>query len=191
MRLTRFASIAAATVLAATPLAAAPWQIDKSHAHVSFSVDHLGFSVTQGQFRSFDAEIDFDPENMETASVAFTIDASSVDTGWEKRDAHIKAADFLDVENHGTITFVSKSVRLTGDNTAEVTGDVTIKGVTHEETFAATLRRLAPSPFNPDLTIAGFVVEGELDRTKYGIAYGAPAIGTVMPVRIDLEISPK
>ena len=158
---------------------------------MTFTVDHLGFSLTQGQFRSFDAEVDFDPENMETASVSFTIDASSVDTGWEKRDAHIKAADFLDVANHGVITFVSKSVRLTGENTAEVTGDVTIKGVTNEETFSATLRRLAPSPFNPDVTVAGFVVEGELDRTKYGVAYGAPAIGTVIPIRIDLEISPK
>lgn len=191
MRLTRLAAAFAIASLTAAPVVAAPWAIDKSHAHVNFSVDHLGFSVTQGQFRSFDAEIDFDPDNMETASVSFTIDAASIDTGWEKRDAHIKSADFLDVDNHAAITFVSKSVRLTGDNVAEVTGDVTIKGVTHEETFTATLRRLAPSPFNPDLTVAGFVVEGELDRTKYGIAYGAPAIGTIMPVRIDLEISPK
>lgn len=190
MRLAFAAPAALAAALLAAPVFAQPWAIDKSHATVSFSVDHLGFSLTRGVFRSFDAEIDFDPESMETASVSFTIDAASLDTFWEARDNHIKSADFLDVETYPEIRFVSKAVRLTGDDTAEVTGDVTIKDVTREETFTATLRRIGPSPFNPELTIAGFVVEGELDRTEYGVAYGAPAIGTVIPIRLDLEISP-
>lgn len=179
----------AASAMAA-PLAAAPWKLDKSHAHVTFSVDHLGFSVTQGAFRKFDAEIDFDPDNIETAQVNFTIDAASLDTAWKARDKHVKSKDFLDVKNHPEITFVSKTVRLTGENTADVTGDVTIKGVTKEETFKATLRRIAPSPFNPDQMVAGFTVEGEIDRTEYGMNYGAPAIGVVIPLRLDVEISP-
>ena len=190
MKFASIASLAAAATLLASPLAAEPWVVDKSHAHVSFEVSHLGFSTTQGVFREFDAQIDFDPENMETASVAFTIQSGSVDTFWEARDKHIRSADFLDADNHPEITFTSKSVRLIDDDTAEVVGDVTIKGVTNEETFTAQLLRLAPSPFNPDKTVAGFVVEGEIDRTKYGVAYGAPAIGVVMPVRVDLEISP-
>ena len=184
-----FAALGLAALLAA-PVSAEPWKIDKSHATVAFSVDHLGFSLTHGVFREFDAEIDFDPESFETASVSFTIAAASVDTFWEARDEHIRSADFLDVEAHPEITFVSKTVRLTGPDTAEVTGDVTIKGVTREETFAVTMRKLGPSPFNPELTIAGFTVEGELDRTNYGVAYGAPAIGAVMPIRLDLEVSP-
>lgn len=189
MRLASAALFLAA--LSAVPAAAAPWAIDRSHATVAFSVDHLGFSLVQGVFRSFDAEIDFDPKNIETAKVSFTIDAASVDTFWEARDTHIKSADFLDAAAHPAITFVSKSVRRTGDDAAEVTGDVTIKGVTREETFSVTLRKIGPSPFNPSLIVAGFTVAGEIDRTDYGVAFGAPAIGTAMPVRIDLEISPK
>ena len=191
MKFRPFAAAFLAVSVLAAPLAAAPWKLDKSHAHVTFSVEHLGFSVTQGQFRKFDAEVDFDPDNIESASVTFTIDAESVDTGWKARDKHVKSKDFLDVKNHPEIKFVSTSVRLTGENTADVTGDVTIKDVTREETFKATLRRIAPSPFNPDQTIAGFAIEGEIDRTDYGVSYGAPAIGTIIPIRIDAEISPK
>lgn len=191
MRLSVFPAFAAAALLAATPLAAEPWKLDKSHAFVSFSVDHLGFSMVNGVFRNFDAVIDFDPENMEQASVSFTIDASSVDTLWEPRDEHIRGGDFLAVESHPEITFVSKSVRLTGPDTAEVVGDVTIKGETHEETFAATLRKIGPSPFNPDQTIAGIDVTGAIDRTKYGIGFGAPAIGATMPIHVGVEISPE
>lgn len=181
----------AAAALLATPLAAEPWVIDKSHASVGFSVDHLGFSLVNGVFRDFDAKIDFDPENMEQASVEFTISAASVDTLWEERDKHIRGADFLDVETYPEIAFVSKSVRLTGPDTAEVVGDVTIKDETREETFVATLRRIGPSPFNPELEIAGFEVVGEIDRTEYGIGFGAPAIGAAMPIRIIAEISPE
>ena len=191
MRFPRLAAAAfALSALAAAPLAAAPWVLDKSHAAVTFSVSHLGFSLTQGQFREFDAEIDFDPDNMEAASVSVTIKAASVDTNWPARDKHIRAADFLDVENHEDITFVSKSVRLIDAETAEITGDVTIRGVTNEEVFSAKLLKIGPSPFKPDLTIAGFSIEGEIDRTNYGVKFGAPAIGAVIPVRIDIEISP-
>lgn len=191
MRFPALPAVAAAVILAASPLAAAPWKIDKSHTSVGFSVDHLGFSLVNGVFRDFDAKIDFDPENMESASVRFTIDAATVETFWEERDNHIRGADFLDVKTYPEITFVSRSVRLTGPNTAEVVGDVTIKDVTREETFVATLRRIGPSPFNPEQEIAGLEVAGEIDRTKYGIGFGAPAIGAQMPIRVIAEISPE
>ncbi|MEM7546423.1 MAG: YceI family protein [Pseudomonadota bacterium] len=190
MRFPKIAAIAAIAALIAAPLSAAPWKVDKSHAHVTFSVSHLGFSTTQGQFREFDAEIDFDPDNIEAATVSLTINAESIDTNWPARDKHVKSKDFLHVSEHPEITFVSRTVRLTGENTAEVTGDLTIRGVTHEEVFQAKLERIGPSPFNPDQQVAGFVIEGEVDRTKYDMTYGAPAIGTVIPLRVDVEISP-
>lgn len=180
----------AALSLAATPLAAAPWVMDKSHTMVTFTVDHLGFSLVNGIFREFDAVIDFDPEDIEATDVTFTIKAGSLDTFWKVRDDHVKSAEMLDVEEYPEIKFRSGEVRLTGENTADITGEVTIKGVTREETFKATLRRLAPSPFNPDLVIAGMVIEGELDRTNYGVNFGAPAIGATVPLRIDMEMSP-
>ncbi|MFK7943829.1 MAG: YceI family protein [Paracoccaceae bacterium] len=189
----RFASLAlAGALLLATPLAAlsAPFTLDKSHAHVTFSVGHLGFSTVHGQFRKFDANIVFDPENVEATQVNFVIDAASVETFWEARDKHIRGKDFLDVANHPEITFVTTSVKPTGTDTADVTGDLTMRGVTQPVIFQATLNKMGPSPFNPNQTIAGFTVTGEIDRTKYGVSYAAPAVSSIIPVKIELEMSP-
>jgi polyisoprenoid-binding protein YceI len=186
----RLLSLAAAALAAAPAFAAEPWVLDKSHAHVTFQADHLGFSVVHGQFRQFDAEIAFDPENIAASSVSFTIDAASVDTFWPERDTHIRSADFLNVEAHPTITFVSTAVEKTGENTATVTGDLTIIGVTRPATFQATLNQIAPSPFNPDRTIAGFTVTGEIRRADWGMTYGGDAFAAVIPVRVELEMSP-
>ncbi|MEM6906049.1 MAG: YceI family protein, partial [Pseudomonadota bacterium] len=88
------------------------------------------------------------------------------------------------------ITFESTSVTPTGADTADVTGNLTMIGETREVTLQATLNRMGPSPFNPDKTVAGFTVTGEIDRTEFGMNFAAPAVGTVIPVRIDLEMSP-
>ncbi|MEM9108361.1 MAG: YceI family protein, partial [Pseudomonadota bacterium] len=140
----RFSHLALAAVLAvATPFTAAaePYVLDKSHAHVKFEVGHLGFSTTHGQFRKFDADISFDSGNVEATKVTFTIDAASVDTLWDARDDHIRGADFLDVANHPEITFVSTKVAPTGTDTADITGDLTIRGVTQPITLQAKLNK--------------------------------------------------
>lgn len=177
--------------LMAAPAAAAPWKVDKQHASITFTVDNLGFSITQGRFKKFDATIDFDPENVEATKVDFVIEAKSVDTGSKARDGHLRKKEFLDVKNHPEIRFVTDTVRLIDENSAEITGDLTIKGQTQEEVFAAELRRIAPDPFNPESTIAGFTVTGEITRTDYGVSYGAPAIGVTIPIRLDLQIVPE
>lgn len=189
MRFTSLIAAAGLAAIAALPVAAKPFTLDKSHAAVTFSVEHLGFSTVQGYFSAFDADVDFDPEDMAKSSVAFTIQADSVGTHWDARDEHIKSGDFLNVAEHPTITFVSKKVELTSETTGKVTGDFTMIGQTHEETFDVVLNKYAPSPFNPEIMVAGFTVSGEIDRTKYGMGYGAPAIGAVMPLRVDLEIN--
>lgn len=180
--------LAAALGLGLSSPALADFVLDKSHAHIRFSVDHLGFSAVHGQFREFDAEIDFDPERVEETKVRFTIQAASVDTFWEARDEHIRGADFFDVANHPEITFVSTSVTPTGAETAEITGDLTLRGVTREVTFDAKLNKLAPSPFDPSKTVAGFTVSGEIDRTLWDVSYAAPAVGQIVPIEVDLEL---
>ncbi len=180
----------ALSLLFAAGAAAAPWKLDKDHVHVTFTISNIGFSVTHGQFREFDAEIDFDPENVETASVYFTLVADSLDTNSKSRDRHVKSKDFLDVANFPTIAFRSTKVRLLDEKTAEITGDLTMRGVTNEEVFTAKLIRLGPSPFNAADTIAGFSAEGVIDRTEYGVSYGAPAIGVEVPIRIDIQMNP-
>ena len=190
MRKTALALAAVAGLALAGPAAAEPYLLDKSHAHVSFEVSHLGFSLTQGWFRVFDAEVDLDPENVEAAKVRFVIQADSVDTMWDARDKHIRSKDFLDVANHPEIVFVSTGVTKTGDETAEVTGELTIRGETREVTFEARLNKLGPSPFDPAKTVAGFTVSGEIDRTAFGINYAAPAVGAVVPIEVQMELSP-
>lgn len=176
--------------VALAPMAAfaAPWKIDPDHSHLTFTVDNLGFSLTQGQFRKFKAEIDFDPENVETSSVSFVIDAKSVDTNSKGRDKSIKSKNYLDVKNHPEITFESDTVRLVDENTAEITGEVTIKGEAREQTFMAEMIRIAPNPFSKNQQLAGFAVTGVINRVEFGITYGAPAVGVDINVRLDLQI---
>lgn len=189
MRLT-FPSIAVAfaMVTAAPAVLAEPFELDKSHTAITFQIDHLGFSMTHGRFSEFDAEIDFDAEDPSKSSVVFTIDAPSIDTGWAKRDEHVRGPDFLSVEKHPEIVFTSTKIEKTGEDTATMTGDLTMNGKTNEETFEVTLRKMGPSPFGEKRLTAGFAAETTIDRTKYGISYGAGAIGNDVPVRVDLEI---
>jgi polyisoprenoid-binding protein YceI len=178
-----------AAALALLPLAAsAEWAVDPAHSQIAFTVDHLGFSDVTGVFRDFEAEVGFDPENLDATSVTVTIDAASVDTLWAARDEHLRSADFLDVANHPAITFVSTAVETTGEGAATVTGDLTIRGVSQPVAFDATLNNLGPNPFNPEQQIAGFTLTGEIDRTAFGVDFGAPAIGATLPVTINIEL---
>jgi len=181
-------AFAAALVLAPLAASAQEWAFDPAHTSVAFKVNHLGFSDVTGFFREFEAEIAFNPDDLAATSVSFTVDAASVDTLWAARDEHLRSADFLDVANHPKISFVSSSVASTGDTTATVTGDLTIKGVTKEVTLDATLNQIGPNPFIPEQQVAGFTLIGEIDRTEFGIDFGAPVIGATLPLTINVEL---
>ncbi|MEM9046511.1 MAG: YceI family protein [Pseudomonadota bacterium] len=185
-----FAILSTFALAWSTPTLAEPYVLDKSHAHVTFTVDHLGFSTVQGTFRTFDAEIEFSPEKVEESKVLFVIQVDSVDTQWPARDKHLKSKDFFDAKKYPEIVFESKSVTPNGTETAVIVGDLTMVGQTREVQLDARLNLIGPSPFNPAVTIAGFVVTGEIDRSQFGMNFAAPAIGVQIPVRIDLEITP-
>jgi polyisoprenoid-binding protein YceI len=185
--LTRPLLLAAAAVLI-PQAAAADWAIDRAHSQILFSVNHLGFADVAGFFRTFDGEVSFDPDDLEATEVSLVIDAASVDTLWEERDEHIRASDFLDVANHPEITFVSTGLEVTGENTAVVTGDLTIRGETHPVSFDAVLNNIGPHPFRPEQEVAGFTLSGEIDRTEWGVDFGAPVIGAVMPISVNVEL---
>jgi len=190
MRRSLVVPAALAGLFLAIPAAAQPYVLDKSHAVISFTVDHLGFSDVKGVFQEFDAEIQLDPDAVENSSVRFVIDAASVNTFWPKRDEHIRGEDFLNVDAYPNIVFESTEITPTGGDTADVRGNLTIRDMTREVTFEAELNKMGPSPFDPDKTIAGFTVAGEIDRTEFGVDYAAPAVGAVIPVTISLEMSP-
>ena len=116
----RLLTAAFALILSAATAFAAPWNIDPDHSHLTFTVDNLGFSITHGQFRKFTADVDFDPENVETSSVSFVIDAKSVDTNSKGRDKSIRSKNYLNVKNFPEIAFESTTVRLIDENTARL-----------------------------------------------------------------------
>jgi polyisoprenoid-binding protein YceI len=119
-------------VLSSSVLVAAPerYKIDTTHSSVSFKIRHLGVSWVQGMFKDYEGEVLFDPEKPEASSVTVTVKAASVDTGNEKRDNHLRNADYFHVEKFPTLSFKSTKVEKTGENRYKVTGDFTLLGVT-------------------------------------------------------------
>lgn len=181
---------AAMAMMAPMVATAAPYIVDKDHAQITFTANHLGFSTVHGQFRNWEAEIDFDPGNVEATQVAITIDATSIDTSSKLRDKSLRSKNFLNAAVYPTITFRATSVTPTGTDTADVAGDLTIIGVTKPVTMTGRLNKLGPSPFNKDKMIAGFSISGWIDRTEFGMNFGAPAVSAVIPIQIELEMSP-
>src|SRR5208282_4542411 len=124
-------AIAMAIVVALPVLAHADtWQIDSSHTNVEFTVRHMMISNVKGQFQKTTGTITANGNDPTSAKIDVTIDASSVDTRVERRDAHLKSADFLEVDKFPTITFKSTKVEADGPNKWKVTGDLTLHGVT-------------------------------------------------------------
>lgn len=180
---------AAGLALAALPAAAETYTIDKGHTHILFEVSHLGFSTTHGEFLEFDGEFDFDPDAPENSRISVTIDTASIDTGHAERDEHLRNADFFDVEEYPTMTFETTGVEVTGENTAELTGDLTLLGVTQPVTLDVQLNAMGPHPFQ-DKTVAGFTATGTINRSDFGMTYAAPAVGEEVDIVIEMEASP-
>lgn len=170
---------------------AEPYLVDKAHTFVTFTADHLGFSFVHGQFLDFDIEIDFEPGHVEATRLRFVIRTASVETYNRARDDALRSSAFLSSDRYPEMVFRSTAVSPTGSDTADVVGNLTIRGITNEITLQVRLNRLGPSPFAPDTTVAGFTVTGVIDRTQWDMTFGAPAIGVMIPIRIDLEISPQ
>lgn len=179
----------AAALLAAPAASAEEFTFDPSHTHILFSISHFGFSHVRGEFTDFDGTIAFDPEAPESTSVDVTIDAASLDSGWPARDDHLRTADFFDVDTHPTITFRSTGVEVTGEDTARMTGDLTMLGQTHPVTLDVQLNAIGPHPFRAGVTVAGFTATGTIDRTAYGLSYGSPAIGDAVEITIETELN--
>ena len=183
------ASAAVGAALIAAPAVAEEFAFDPSHTHILFTISHFGFSDVQGEFLDFEGSVALDPDAPENSSVSVTIDTASIDTGWEARDEHLRNADFFDVGTHPTMTFESTAVEMTGDDTALVTGDLTILGTTQSVTLDVTLNAMGPHPFREGVTVAGFRATGSIDRTEFGLAYGSPGVGDEVQIHIETELN--
>lgn len=169
IRKSQFASlIAFALVVLAPGLAAAAttYTVDKNHSDVSFKIRHL-MSPVRGRFTDFSATIVKDDANPANSSVSFTIDAASVDTGVDKRDQHLRSDDFFAVERNPQISFVSSSVERVSGDLYNVTGKLTMRGVTKVITLPVTFGGEMKDPGGK--TRAGFSTSITLNRKEFGI----------------------
>ncbi|WP_430475083.1 YceI family protein [Thalassospira lucentensis] len=174
------------TGAAVSAQAAETYKLDPSHTSVIFIVNHLGFSNYQGRFGGASGEVTIDREDLAASSAEITIDLTQVDSGFEGLDNHMKTADFFDVENHGTATFKSTSVELTGDNTAKITGDLTLLGQSKPLVLDVTLTGEGDHPMTGD-HILGFAANGIVTRSEYGMTYLVPAVGDDVTLQISSE----
>lgn len=128
-------------LLSAGQAMAADYVIDKKgqHAFVNFKISHLGYSWLYGTFKDFDGSFSFDEKNPEASKVQVTMNTASVDTNHAERDKHIRSADFLNVSKNPQATFVSTAVKSTGTGTADITGNLTLNGVTQPVVIKAKL----------------------------------------------------
>ena len=167
------------------------WNIDPTHSTAEFSVRHLMITNVKGRFGALSGVVNYSPEKPEAISIEATIDATSIDTRDEKRDGHLKSADFFDVEKFPTISFKSTSVKAKSKNEFDVTGDLTMHGVTKKVTLPVTFGGQAKDPWGN--TRAGFDIETTLDRKDYGIVWnkaldsGGVMLGDDVKVAINLE----
>jgi len=188
------AALALLVGLAGVVSAADTWAIDKAHSEVNFKIKHLMSKVT-GRFADFDATITTDFNNLGASGVTFTIQAASIDTANADRDKHLRSPDFFDVEKFPTITFTSSKITKTGDDSFDVTGILTMHGVSKEITLPVTFLGAGQDPWGN--TKAGFEITTTLSRTDYGIVWnkaletGGFLLGNEVEVTINLEVAKK
>ncbi|MEM7618527.1 MAG: YceI family protein [Pseudomonadota bacterium] len=162
------------------------YTFDKAHTQILFFVNHLGFSNSQGEFHEYDGAFTFDRDNPENSNVNVTIQTTSIDMDDDKWDAHMKNEDFFNVDKFPEMTFNSTGVEVTGENTANITGDLTILGVTQPVTLAVTHNKSAKHPFSGKF-VAGFSAAAKIKRSDFGMNYGLPAIGDEVNLMIEVE----
>ncbi|WP_368653733.1 YceI family protein [Ornithinibacillus sp. 4-3] len=170
------------------------WNIDASHTNVGFSVKHMMISKVKGSFSGFTGAIEGDPENLETANVSFTVDMNTIHTSNEDRDNHLRSADFFDTETFPEMTFVSTKIEKTDDDEYDLTGDLTIKGVTKQVTFEVEYEGKGVNPWGQE--VVAFSAEGKIDRKEFGLTWnqaletGGFLVGDTIKISIELEANP-
>jgi polyisoprenoid-binding protein YceI len=166
------------------------WEIDPVHSQAVFSVKHLMITTVRGQFNVLRGKLDIDEQQPENSWVEAEVDAASIDTRDEKRDAHLRSPDFFDAEKYPTITFKSTKVESVGDNEYRVTGNLTMHGVTKEVTFAAEYSGQLKDPYG--LQRAGLSAKTTINRKNFDLNWnavletGGVAVSDIVTIEIDL-----
>ena len=175
---------AAALLFTTAATFAQSWSMDKAHSQVLFGINHMGINTITGSFGTVSATLTSSKDDFSDAVIDFTADVNSINTGNEQRNTHLKSPDFFDAAKFGTLTFKSTSFKSTGGKNYEVTGDLTLHGVTKTVTLTATFNGTTVNPMSKK-TVAGFKVTGTIKRSDFGIATSFPAAMLSDEVALD------
>ena len=178
-------SLAAATLLS-TPAYADHYEFDKEHTHVAFLVSHLGFSQMLGQFSDYSGGFEFDEKAPEKSKIDVTIKPASVRTTSSKLDEHLQGDKFFNTAKFPEIHFVSTSIHVTGDHDGEVTGNVTMLGVTKPVVLAVHFNKADYHPMTGQF-IAGFDAQATIKRSDFGMSAYVPMVGDDVKIAISAE----
>ena len=163
-----------------------------SHSSIGFSIDHLVISETTGEFEDYKITVLSGRDDFTDAKIDFEAKVSSINTKDQKRDTHLKSADFFDVEKYQTIVFKGRSLKKAEGNQYELVGDLTIKGVTRDVAFKVKFGGVVKDPWGG--TRAGFKITGVIDRNDFGLRYnsvldsGGLAIGEEVRIVCNVEL---
>jgi len=187
-------SFVALAALIALPAAASTWEIDPNHTESSFVVKHLMVSNVRGQFGKTTGTVVQDDKDITKSKVDITIDATTVDTRVDKRDAHLKSPDFFDVQKFPTITFKSTKMTKGEGNTLKVEGDLTIHGVTKP---VVTNVEYTPDTLAGGKTVKGFTATTKINRKDFGLNWnrtieaGGVMVGEEVAITVEGELHRK
>lgn len=169
----------------------ARWKFDLTHTSTEFAVRHMMVSKVRGHFSGLEGWLEFDENAPEKSYIEAHIPVATVDTRQPDRDNHLRSADFFDAEHYPTMTFKSNSIQVTGKNTGQVTGDLTIRGVTRPVTFNLEYFGKVASPFGD--TRVGFNGNTRINREDFGLTWnvaleaGGVLVGKEVEINVELE----
>ncbi|MEO8413278.1 MAG: YceI family protein [Ginsengibacter sp.] len=166
------------------------WVLDPTHSELGFKIKHLMITNVSGTFKNFQAEVAINGTDFSAAQINLEAEMNSITTNNEQRDAHLRAADFFEVDKYPKLTFMSTKFEKIDDDTFTLYGELTLKGVTKPVKLQAEYNGVAKDPWGGER--AGFVITGKINRSDWGVSFnGVLETGGVMlseEVRIHSEI---
>lgn len=185
-KITRCAALVLGSVLLSAPaMAADTYKLDASHTAVTWHISHFGFSSPSGKFMNVDGTLELDEANPASSKVNVTIPVADIDTGVAKLDEHLKADQFFDTAKYPTAVFVSDKVEMTGKDTANVHGALTLHGVTKPVVLKVRLNKIGNNMMNKKT--AGFSAVASLKRSDFGMTTYLPGLGDDVTIDIESE----
>lgn len=168
------------------------WTLDPAHSSVTFSAKHMMVTTVRGSMKIRDLDLDLDLDNPEASSVRVSLDAASIDTGQQMRDDHLRSADFLKADEFPTIDFVSTRVVRTGDDTGDLHGDLTIRGVTRPIVLKADFGGIVPNMQGGQR--GAFSASAKINREDFGLTWnvaleqGGVLVSKDIKIEIDIAV---